>query len=505
MVPRSWPATVFGLLFVSGFVFALVVAPWSGGAAWAALAAPEAPAAQERPLRWGVDLEGGAPYAYRDPADPSRIIGFEKELADELARRLRRPVVPVQVNWDSLIPALGRDAIDFAMSGIEITDDHKQGALFTRPYYVYREQIVVRQGDTRTQVFEDLKGKKVGTLTATAAHRMLDQLGGVDIKHYSDMFAIYQDLTIGRLDAVFLDRPIAAHYARGNDKLRFVESAIGEGYYGIALRKGNETLKRELDRVLAGMIADGTLRRIYTRWDLWNEDQAKLASFTDPQPIKADPGFAWDRVMPILLQGAAMTVQISVLAMLLASAIGLLVAIARVYGASPIQWIGTAYVEIFRGTPLLIQLYLIYYGLPNLPGGGIQIDAFVAGVVGLGLNYGAAEAENYRAGILAVPRGQTEASLALGMTRSQILRHVILPQSLRVAIPPITNDFIALFKDSSLVSVITLVELTKAYGMLASATYDYIGLGLITAGIYLAISYPASLLARWTEARLRRA
>ena len=125
-------------------------------------------------------------------------------------------------------------------------------------------------------------------------------------------------------------------------------------------------------------------------------------------------------------------------------------------------------------------------------------------MVGLGLNYGAAEAENYRAGILAVAKGQTEASLALGMSRAQVLRHVILPQSLRVTIPPITNDFIALFKDSSLVSVITLVELTKAYGMLASATYDYIGLGIITAAIYLAISYPASILARWTEARLQR-
>lgn len=503
MLPRpSCPAWFLGL--VLGLL--LSVLPWLGLGAWGpALAADSASTAEARPVRWGVDLEGGAPYAYRDPDDPSRIIGFEKEIADELAKRIGRPVALVQVNWDSLIPALGREAIDFAMSGIEITEDHQRGALFTRPYYVYREQIVVRHGDNRVQVFADLKGKKVGTLTATAAHRMLEQLGGVDIKHYSDMFAIYQDLTIGRLDAVFLDKPIAVHYARGNDKLRFVEAAIGEGYYGIALRKGDESLKRELDKILADMIADGTFRRIYTTWNLWNDDQTKLISYTDPQPVKAEAAPAWQRFMPILLQGAAMTVQISLLAMALAMAIGMVVAITRVYGAPPLQWLATTYVEVFRGTPLLIQLYLIYYGLPNLPGGGIQIDAFIAGVVGLGLNYGAAEAENYRAGILAVPKGQTEASLALGMTRAQVLRHVVLPQSLRVTIPPITNDFIALFKDSSLVSVITLVELTKAYGMLASATYDYIGLGLITAAIYLAISYPASILARWTEARLRRA
>ncbi len=463
-----------------------------------------APALAGEPIRWGVDLEGGAPYAFTDPKHPDKIIGFEQEIAEEIGRRLDRPVARVQINWDSLIPALGRGSIDFAMSGIEITDEHKLGALFSRPYYVYREQIVVRRDDMRIQVFDDLKAKKVGTLTATAAHHMLEKLGGVDIKHYSDMFAIYQDLSIGRLDAVFLDRPIAVYYAKGNDKLKFVQSAIGEGYYGCALRKENETLKRDLDRVISGMLGDGTLRSILTRWELWNEDQVKLATYHDTQPVKAEAPPAWQRFLPVLFQGALMTVQISVLAMALAMTIGMFLAIARVYGPPPVQWLAMAYVEIFRGTPLLIQLYLIYYGLPNLPGGGIQIDAFVAGVVGLGLNYGAAEAENWRAGIQAVPKGQSEASLALGMSRFQVLRHVILPQSLRVTIPPVTNDFIALFKDSSLVSVITLVELTKTYGMLASATYDYIGLGLLTAGIYLLISYPTSLFARWTENRLRK-
>ena len=116
-------------------------------------------------------------------------------------------------------------------------------------------------------------------------------------------------------------------------------------------------------------------------------------------------------------------------------------------------------------------------GLPQI---GIRLNAFVAGVVGLGLNYAASESENYRAGIQAIPRGQTEAALALGMSRWQTLQHVVLPQALRVVIPPVTNDFIAMFKDSSIVSVITMVELTKWYGMLATSTYDYIGLGLMT-------------------------
>jgi len=156
-------------------------------------------------------------------------------------------------------------------------------------------------------------------------------------------------------------------------------------------------------------------------------------------------------------------------------------------------------VEIFRETPLLIRLFMMYYGLPEI---GIRLNALFAGILGLGLNYAASEAENYRAGIQAIPHGQMEAAQALGMSRWQALRHVILPQALRLVIPPLTNDFIAMFKDSSIVSVITMVELTKVYGMLAMSTYDYVGLGIMTAGIYFALSYPASLLAARLERKL---
>jgi polar amino acid transport system substrate-binding protein len=162
--------------------------------------------------------------------------------------------------------------------------------------------------------------------------------------------------------------------------------------------------------------------------------------------------------------------------------------------------VAQAYVEVIRGTPLLIQLFLIYYGLPQI---GIRLNPFLAGVLGLGLNYAASEAENYRAGIQSVPSGQTEAAMALGMSRWQSLQHIVLPQAFRVVIPPVTNDFIAMFKDSSIVSVITMVELTKAYGMLAMSTYNFIGLGLITAGIYFGLSYPASLFANWLERKLQ--
>jgi polar amino acid transport system substrate-binding protein len=125
-------------------------------------------------------------------------------------------------------------------------------------------------------------------------------------------------------------------------------------------------------------------------------------------------------------------------------------------------------------------------------------------VIGLGLNYGACEAENYRAGILSIPKAQMDAAFALGMTRRQSLRHVIVPQAMRLVIPPVTNDFIALLKDSSLVSVITMVELTTMYGQLASTYFDYLGIGILTAAVYFIIGLPFVRLARHFEARLAR-
>jgi polar amino acid transport system substrate-binding protein len=205
---------------------------------------------------------------------------------------------------------------------------------------------------------------------------------------------------------------------------------------------------------------------------------------------------------PTLLKGAGVTVGLSVASMALAVTLGLLLTLVRTYGPSPARNLCTAYVEIYRGTPLLIQLYILYYGLPNI---GIALSPLAAAVLGLGMNYAAYESEIYRAGLNAVPKGQTEAALSLGLSRNETLRSVILPQALRIAMPGITNDFIALFKDSSLVSVIAMVELTKTYNILAATTLRFFDLGLVVAILYFAMSYPLSLLARRLEERLKGA
>ena len=454
-------------------------------------------------LRWGADAEGGAPYVYPDPEKPEVLIGFECDLADALAAKLGVKAEMVQNQWDQLVPALERGNFDIILNGLEITAENQQRIAMSKPYYVYAQQIVTLTSTSGLETLDALKGKSVGVLSASVAQRLLEELGGVDIRFYPGNVESLRDLKAGRLEAALMDVPIAQHYVRPDPALKCSGPSFAPGYYGIGVRRADLSLLVALNQAIKELAEDGSLERIYRKYGLWDDRQVTLKEY-QPQLVQQRKPIStlrdWPKYLPLLLRGAVTTIELSVLGMALAIVFGLIIVLARLYGIAPLRWLARAYVEVIRGTPLLIQLFLIYYGLPEL---GIRLNPFIAGVLGLGLNYAASEAENYRAGIQAIPHGQTEAALALGMTRWQSLQHVVLPQAVRVVIPPVTNDFIAMFKDSSIVSVITMVELTKVYGMLAMSTYDYIGLGIMTAGIYFALSYPASIFANWLEKRLR--
>jgi polar amino acid transport system substrate-binding protein len=454
-------------------------------------------------LLWGADAEGGAPYVYPDPQKPEQLIGFEHDLADAIATKLGVKAQMVQNQWDQLVPALDRRNFDIILNGLELTPDNQQHAAMSQPYFVYAQQIVTRKETQGLSQLENLKGKAVGVLSGTVAKALLEKLGGADLRIYPGNVESLRDLKAKRIEAVMMDLPIAIYYAQPDPALQFSGSSFAPGYYGIGVRKDDKTLLAALNLAIKELADDHMLERIYRKYNVWDDRQEGLKEYK-AEVVSERKSIStireWSKYLPLLLVGAVKTVEISVLSMALAVVVGLVVVLMRLYGLPPLQWLAKAYVEVIRGTPLLIQLFLIYYGLPEI---GIRLNSFCAAILGLGLNYAASEAENYRAGIQAIPHGQTEAAMALGMSRWQSLHHVVLPQALRLVIPPVTNDFIAMFKDSSIVSVITMVELTKVYGMLARSTYDYIGLGLMTAGIYFALSYPASLFANWLERKLQ--
>ena len=441
-------------------------------------------------------MQGGEPYVFQHPED-GRLVGFEVEIADALARRLGLRAEFVQNDWSMLIPSLERGDFDVAMNGIEVTDARRGRVAFSRPYYTFTETLVVRRGDRGAETLGDLRGRRVGTLEASLAVDLLSAVRGLDVIRYEGVEEPYLDLERNRIDAVLLDNIIAARYGLPRPTLQ-VAGTFGEGSYAIAVRPTDPQLLTAVDGALTGTMQTGELRQILERWNLWDDRQASLGDARRPAgadaPARTLAGFH----VGLFLRGAAVTVVISTVAMVLAVAGGLLLSLVRRYGPPVAQAAATLYVEVMRGTPVLLQLYVIYFGLAPI----LTLGAFTAAVLGLGLNYAAYEAELYRAGFEAVPAGQTEAALALGMSRALALRRIILPQALRVALPGVANDFIALLKDSSLVSVITVVELTKQMTITAVDVRGWLVPGLLCAALYLAMSYPLSRLARRLERRL---
>src|SRR5207237_1092175 len=201
------------------------------------------------------------------------------------------------------------------------------------------------------------------------------------------------------------------------------------------------------------------------------------------------------RYLPALLRASAITIVLSCLSMGLAVVLGVLIASGRVYGNRIARAALTGYVELMRGTPILLQLFVLYYGIAA----AVRLPAFAAALLGLALNYAAYESEIYRGALEAVPPGQLEAARTLGFSERQVLALVRGPQAFRLALAPMTNDFVAMLKDSSLVSVLTVLELTKQTQIFATNLGSWVIPGTLCAALYLAMSLPLAALARQLE------
>lgn len=465
-------------------------------------------------LIWGADREGGGPFVYGDPKDPTRAVGFEVELADLIAHELNVTAQFFQGPWDSLPSVLQTRQIDIVLNGYELMPNRMAQMAYSQPYYVYQLALLGRVGDTRLARWADLKSRsgadraRIGVLGSTAAERYLAEswLDHVEIVKYDSTTDAMEDVGIGRIDATLTDQPVATFYRDRYRNLRTVGDPVGRGFWVIYLRKEDTRLRDAINAALRIAIQSGKLRAIYERYGIWTPAQDELLALVEGGDaalgVSAQAERGWTVMRnrgPLLLQAALMTVFLSVTSMPLAIALGLLVAVGRLYGPALVRWPLTMYVELLRGTPLMLQLYVIYFLLPTI---GIRVPALVAAIAGLAVNYSAYESEIYRAGIQAIPRGQMEAALALGMSRALALRRIIIPQAVRIVIPPVTNDFIALFKDTSVCSVITIAELTKQYSIEKGNTGAVVELAALTALLYMLMSVPLSHFANWMEQRL---
>jgi polar amino acid transport system substrate-binding protein len=470
-------------------------------------------------FRWGGDASGGEPFLIDRPgAEPS---GFEGELAEYIGKKIGRTPRFVQKTWSALPQDLQRGDIDAAFNGMEWSSGREDAMASTVPYYAYSLRLIVRK-DSPIKGWDDLRHKPgrakvtVGVLANSAAENYLRKefKDDVEVEALDDeaVTGVMKKATNNPNYATVQDAPAATWYLTLSGErdqfktLHLIDKPVKPSrypYYVIYVRKDDTALRDKLNDAIREGLKDGTFRRIYEKYDLWDADQANLLDVgREGPPAEAAPRptllfFAWE-----LLYAARLTIYLAVLAFPLALTLGMTLAVCRVYGPWPVQAFVVGYVEVFRGTPLMLQLVVIYYFLPSI---GLVLPAFVAGVIGLGLNYAANEAEVFRAGLLAVPRGQTEAALSLGMSPLTALWRVVLPQAVRIVVPPVTNDFIALFKDTAVCSAIAVAELTARYRNFAvNNPSRLVELGLLVAALYLLMSYPLSVLARRLEAKQER-
>lgn len=468
------------------------------------------PAGAQQVMRWGGDAEGGAPFVEADPSDPSKLVGFDVEIAELIAKKLGRTPQFLQVQFTSLDQSAKRGDFEIGLSGIEDIPARRQSLAASIPYYEFREVMTLRAGDRdRYKSLADLKGKRVATLGGTMAYDLLleaERSQGITAVSYDDDVHPYSDLLLGRVDAVVLDNVLAERAMRRNPGLITQPEALAVGHYIIITAPEETALRDQVDAILREAMRDGTLESIFRKWKVWNDDQPRLyasllqsSAAPAPAAVTASNAELIERYVPSLFRAAGITLVLSIAAMALAVSLGMLIAIGRVYGDPFSRLMLTVYVEVMRGTPVLLQLFVIYYGLASV----IRLPAFIAALLGLGLNYAAYESEIYRSALEAVPRGQLDAARILGFTRLQTLRLIRAPQAFRLALAPMTNDFVALLKDSSLVSMLTVVELTKQTQIFATNIGSWVVPGVLCALLYLAMSLPLGYLARRLEERWR--
>jgi polar amino acid transport system substrate-binding protein len=459
-------------------------------------------------LIWGGDQEGGGPLIFPDADNGNKLSGVEVELAELIAAELGVKAVFQQGQWENVPSLLDKGDVHLALNGFELKPVIARDYLTTRPYYSFGLQLLA-PADGPLQTWDDVRriGKtskvRIGVLGTSAAETFLKE-------HFAD-FAEPQSFsgnTDGmtavenrQIDAALQDDCVAIFYADRFRSLRFVDRPQPGGFYVGLVKRGEERFRDAMDQAIAKLIDDGRLEKLYDKWKLSGRLQMLL--LRGKTTMAAAGGVSFQEIVSshfgLLVQAAGMTVFLSFVSMPLAILAGLLIAVGRMYGPAPVRWLGTVYVEVIRGTPLMLQLYAIYFLLPKI---GLSVPALIAAITGLAINYSAYEAEIYRAGLQAIPKGQWEAALSLGMSPRQALWRIIVPQAVRIVIPPVTNDFIALFKDTSVCSVVTVMELTKQYNVLAMSTGAILELAILTSLLYLAMSYPLSLFARWSERRL---
>ncbi len=438
-------------------------------------------------MRVGTDATY-PPFEYAD--DKTReIIGFDIDLMKALSERLGVKPEFVVVPFDAIISGLNSGKYDCVISSMTITPERSQAILFSEPYYDAGQSIAVNADNQTIRSFDDLAGKRIGAQLGTTGEMLAKKIPNAVVRSFDNIGEAFRDMANGNLDAIVNDKPVSQRIIMARGKAKLVGPVLSTEHYGIAMRKGEDRFKRAIDNALSELRVSGDYARINEKW------------FGAPIALQTGQSFfpmLWS-ILKYLAPAVPMTILITLCSFLLAVILGIIAALGRIARSRIAVNIAKIYSDVIRGVPLIVQIFFIYFGLGSI----FHLGEFWAGVAAIGLCYGAYLAEIFRAGIQAIPRGQSEAALSLGMSRAQVDRFVILPQAIRLVIPPVSNEFIACLKDSSLVSIIGLRELTRAGREYLSWSYVDFATWLMVGLLYLIMTLALARFSRVLESRYK--
>ena len=451
-----------------------------------------------------VKIEGTNQYAN----------GYDVQIAKQVAKALGKKPLVVKTSWNGLIPALTSGKLDMIIAGMSPTAERKKEIAFSNSYYTSEPVVLVNKDGAyaNAKTLKDFKGAKITSQQGVYLYNLISQLTGAKQETAMGDFAqMRQALESGVIDGYISERPEALTAESANSKFKMIQFKKGfevneeDATIAIGMRKNDNRLE-QVNAAIAKISA--------------KDQVALMDKMIQNQPVDTDASkdktTFFGQVTKILkdnwpqfLRGAGLTLLISITGTIAGLIIGLLIG---VYRTAPIAknkalamlqtlfgWFLNVYIEIFRGTPMIVQSMVIYYGTAQAF--GVSIDRTIAAIFIVSINTGAYMSEIVRGGIFAVDKGQFEAATALGMTHNQTMRKVVLPQVVRNILPATGNEFVINIKDTSVLNVISVVELYFSGNTIATQTYQYFQTFTIIAIIYFVLTFTVTRILRYVERR----
>ncbi|MGX7109572.1 ABC transporter substrate-binding protein/permease [Facklamia miroungae] len=432
-----------------------------------------------------------APFEFTD--NEGNLVGIDIEILEAIAEEEGFAIDYKIMPFSSGLQALESNQADGMIAAMGITEEREKSFDFSDPYFEVGSMFAVKKG-SNIETLEELKGKnvatKIGSQGADIAERLQDQYG-YTITTFEDSVNMYQNVIAGNSQAVIEDYPVMAYAAKtGAVDLELIGEEIDKMPLGFAVNKGqNAELLEKFNNGLAKLKESGKYQTI-------------LDQYVGDQVEAMDNSFIGQFVanFPALMKGLGKTVLVTFISLIIAFILGIILGLFNTSTNVILKGISSLYIDIMRGLPLLVLAFFIYFGLPQMT--GVKFTTMMAGVLTLGLNAAAYIAEIVRGGIQSIAIGQMEAGRSLGLTRRTTLRKIILPQALKIMIPSFVNQFIITLKDTSVLSVIGLVELTQTGRIIIARTYQSGSMWLIVGTIYVVIITILSKLSNRLEKEL---